>query len=550
MDTLLVLLVLTNHLILSVGKIPSFLMRSDLKEHIMAKQKEYILLPRKGLFSDALRGLEGGPLPSSRSKRSFTSSAERPGFTGGKGFRVIHSMADNGPKLVELDEEAAEKLDQDKQLRRAEKITYNLPRNKWVSKEYEISGYPFPPVMIKPPPLKLGKLSAVTIRVMEKKNGKRVPVGNGLAVIALSDYSEKLGDHEMTNSSGKVTLNLSGNTIERLYCPNLWGWGAFLKKIPIKPTIEIDLPELSEAFIDCVRRYYKKQPRFDPGIDVTVGVIDTGVGPHKDLHLIGGFNAVTGKDEKITHFHDVDKHGTFVAGLIGSRGILYPMLRGLAPGVRIRSYRVFGGDGTATNYDITKAMIIAREDKCDILNLSIESIENGLHDGALQDAIDDARNHGMIVVVAAGNDGRNHVDYPAAYQGAIAVSAMGCKETFPADALEETYVKKRNPKGNKKNEFFASFSNFGKEISVTALGVGVLSTLPRNKYGSCSGTSMAAPVVTGAAASLLSQNSVIFGKGRDLARSEAIEKLLLDNCVIRGFGPKYEGHGMPDPKKV
>ena len=515
----------------------------------MAIKKEYILLPRKGLFSDVLRGLGGGSVPSRGSRRSFTSPAERPGFIAGKGFRVIHSIADNGPKLVELDEETAAKLDQDKQLRRAEKITYNSPKNKWVLKEYEISGYPSPIDRLKLPRPGRGELPSVTIRVMEKKKGKRVPVGNGLAVIALSNYSKKLGDHEMTDSSGKVTLNLSGNIIKRLYCTNLWGWGAFLKDIPIKPTIEIDLPELSGAFIDCVRRYYKKQPRFDPGMDVTVGVIDTGVGPHKDLHLIGGFNAVTGEDEKDNDFLDVDNHGTFVAGLIGSRGILYPKLRGLAPGVRIRSYRVFGVDGTATNYDIAKAILKAQEDECDILNLSIESIENSLKDGYLQEAIDDARNHGMIVVVAAGNDGRKHVDYPAAYQGAIAVSAMGCKDTFPPDALEETYVN-RNPKGNKQNEFIASFSNIGKQISVTALGVGVLSTLPRNKYGSCSGTSMAAPVVTGAVASLLSQKPGIFKPPRNLARSEAIEKLLFANCIRRGFKKNYEGHGMPDPDKV
>ena len=61
---------------------------------------------------------------------------------------------------------------------------------------------------------------------------------------------------------------------------------------------------------------------------------------------------------------------------------------------------------------------------------------------------------------------------------------------------------------------------------------------------------MAAPIVAGAAASLLSQNPGIYNMPRNRARSDAIEQLLLVNCIKRGFGPKYEGHGMPDPEKV
>jgi subtilisin len=61
---------------------------------------------------------------------------------------------------------------------------------------------------------------------------------------------------------------------------------------------------------------------------------------------------------------------------------------------------------------------------------------------------------------------------------------------------------------------------------------------------------MAAPVVAGAAASLLSQNRDIYKMPRNRARSDAIEKLLLVNCIKRGFGPEYEGFGMPDPAKV
>lgn len=126
---------------------------------------------------------------------------------------------------------------------------------------------------------------------------------------------------------------------------------------------------------------------------------------------------------------------------------------------------------------------------------------------------------------------------------------MGCEGSFPYDVVAEQDVSwpygDKNPK-----EFIAAFSNIGKEIDVTALGVGVLSILPRNSFGACSGTSMAAPIVTGAAACLLSRNRDLYNMPRTRERSDAMVKLLCDSCTPRGFGSEFEGHGMPDPEKV
>jgi hypothetical protein len=88
-----------------------------------------------------------------------------------------------------------------------------------------------------------------------------------------------------------------------------------------------------------------------------------------------------------------------------------------------------------------------------------------------------------------------------------------------------------SPGGLDPNEFIASFSNVGVQIAIIAPGVGVLSTLPDNGYGACSGTSMAAPVVTGAIASLLSRRPDICGMPRNRARSDAIRQLLIDNFL-------------------
>jgi subtilisin len=95
----------------------------------------------------------------------------------------------------------------------------------------------------------------------------------------------------------------------------------------------------------------------------------------------------------------------------------------------------------------------------------------------------------------------------------------------------------------------AAFSNIGPEIDVTGPGVGVISTMPGPAYGVMSGTSMACPAVTGAAARLLSApaNAPILGGARDESRSNAIVQMLLQSCRLLRFGKDFEGLGLPQP---
>jgi subtilisin len=236
-----------------------------------------------------------------------------------------------------------------------------------------------------------------------------------------------------------------------------------------------------------------------------------------------------------------------VAGLVGASASSPASVRGLAPGIPLRCYRVFGQTTrTASNYSIMKAIVLAEAHGCNIINLSLGG---GPAEPVVAEAIRDARERGVLVVVAAGNNDRGQVAYPAAYPGATAVSALGALGCFPAGSFCEG-EDFRPPNGTAQNEFIARFSNIGPQIAVTAPGVGVISTLPHNRYGPYSGTSMAAPVVVGAAACLLSRNPHIYQMPRDRARSDALEQLLYKACVKRGFGAHFEGYGLPDPAAV
>ena len=167
------------------------------------------------------------------------------------------------------------------------------------------------------------------------------------------------------------------------------------------------------------------------------------------------------------------------------------------------------------------------------------SLGGGPADELTQTAIADARSAGTLVIIAAGNEDRSPVDFPAREPRAIAVSALGRKGTFPAQSTESGDV--ASPFGKDKKNFIAAFSNIGPEIDVTGPGVGVVSTVPGG-YAPMSGTSMACPAVTGFAARILSGK---LPATRDQSRSDAMAQALFVAAKTMGFPLDFQGHGLP-----
>jgi thermitase len=218
------------------------------------------------------------------------------------------------------------------------------------------------------------------------------------------------------------------------------------------------------------------------GAGVVVAVLDTGVGPHSalDLATVPGFDLVDGDRVATETLNGLDDdgdgqidegagHGTHVAGVIHQ----------VAPAAAIMPVRVLDDDGSGTMWAATEGMYLAAANGADVINMSL-----GTHGSAqpLRAAVDAVSAQGVLVVAAAGNDGKDRRSFPAAAPLALAVGSVG-----PGDVL-------------------SSFSNFGKWVDVVAPGEDIHSAypFPANSYAANSGTSMATPWVAGEAALVLS----------------------------------------------
>ncbi|HKZ51227.1 MAG TPA: S8 family serine peptidase [Dehalococcoidia bacterium] len=179
-------------------------------------------------------------------------------------------------------------------------------------------------------------------------------------------------------------------------------------------------------------------------------------------------------------------HGTFVAGIVAAAGNNGQGLAGVAWGARIMPVKVLQGD-VGSSFSVAQGMVYAAKSGARVINMSLGTCHpNRLLEDALGVAHDRYR---AVVVAAAGNAeaGCTSVNYPAAYDRAVAVGASGQADP---DAR-------------------APFSNWGPEVDFVAPGVDICSTFPGGDYRCGDGTSFAAPLVAGTVALLLAKNPAL-----------------------------------------
>jgi type VII secretion-associated serine protease mycosin len=265
------------------------------------------------------------------------------------------------------------------------------------------------------------------------------------------------------------------------------------------------------------------QVSFEPSWGVTrgggiiVAVVDSGVrADHQDLSgsVLPGMDYVTaGSNGQI----DPNGHGTHVAGIIAAHVNNALGIAGGAPDVRILPVRVLDASGGGVASNVAKGIIWAADHGARVINVSL----GGGAASGVQQAIRYANSKRAVVIAAAGNNGDsgNAPMYPAAYPEAIAVAAVDSNLSHP------------------------SFSNTGAYVDISAPGVGIISTWGSSPsaYASATGTSMATPYASAAAA-------LIFAAHPSFSAARLTQVL---EGTARDLGPagadRAFGHGLINP---
>lgn len=239
------------------------------------------------------------------------------------------------------------------------------------------------------------------------------------------------------------------------------------------------------------------------GAGVQVAVIDTGIDlKHAELKasILGGKNCSTGSS-----YADGNGHGTHVAGTIAAVNNTVGVV-GVAPSVKLWAVRVLNNAGSGTwssvicGIDFVTSKAPANGGSITVANMSlggggVSDNSCGLNNNdALHKAICRSRDAGVTYVVAAGNSGADASrSVPAAYDDAvITVAALVDSNGQPGGTGAATSYGA--------DDTFAQFSNYGSVVDIAAPGVNIKSTWKGGGYKIISGTSMATPHVTGAAA--------------------------------------------------
>jgi len=216
------------------------------------------------------------------------------------------------------------------------------------------------------------------------------------------------------------------------------------------------------------------------GTMVNVAILDSGADlDHLDLltNIKGNYNTINPRKSA----QDDHGHGTHVAGIVAAVNNDIGVV-GVGPQVNLYAVKVLNRKNEGSLSDIIDGLQWCIDNHMQVVNMSLGTLYSNQ---SFHDAIIAVHNAGIVQVAAAGNEGSGGIIYPARYSETIAVSSVDS-----ADQL-------------------ATSSSRGTEIDLAAPGVQIYSTYYDGLYTFKSGTSMAAPHVTGTAALVLSKYGML-----------------------------------------
>lgn len=254
--------------------------------------------------------------------------------------------------------------------------------------------------------------------------------------------------------------------------------------------------------------------------NVLLAVIDTGADyTHPNLAP----NVVAGYDFRDNDADPMDKtssanpgHGTHCSGIIGATGLVDGGISGMSPEVSIMPLRFLGEDGSGELDGAIKAIDYAIEHKVQVISASWGATVPLSTAKPLVEALERADKAGIIFVTAAANDGKNN----------------DTTDVYPANAGTANMMTVAASDASDKKPYW---SNYGKgKVSLAAPGDAIMSTLPGNKYGNLSGTSMATPLVAGLVAFLKAQDASLTGaEVRSLMQTTGAKVAIETACNCR-----------------
>lgn len=233
---------------------------------------------------------------------------------------------------------------------------------------------------------------------------------------------------------------------------------------------------------------------------VKIAVMDSGIELLAGIPVQGMINLVKSEQDIAYYMNDMTGHGTAVASIISD----------IDENAELYSVKIMDKDNRATLSSVVEGIYWCIDHDIDIINMSFGT---DVQSQILHKAIQDAADAGILIVSSAGNSGIAGVEYPAAFDEVIAVGAV---DTL-AQKTEESAV--------------------GEEVELAAPGEQILADSMLGLLTVVSGTSMAAPHVTGAAALLWQKDKT---KSADFIRG-----LLAESANNLG-DENFYGHGLVD----
>lgn len=274
------------------------------------------------------------------------------------------------------------------------------------------------------------------------------------------------------------------------------------------------------------------------GKGITIAILDTGIIAHKDLKgRIVNFNDVIGNRKEI---YDDNGHGTHIAGICAGNGeASRGKYKGICPEAQILAVKVLDDKGRGKEEDVVKAAEWIIDNKVNfginIVNISFGTIECENKDEItpMIVAVEKMWDSGLVVVAAAGNNGPE--------EGSITSPGIS-KKIITVGALDD--YRKVNINGKYVNNYSGVGFSKDKEIKPEVIAPAtMIRSCGINKgtvsYTEKSGTSMAAPIVSGCIGLLLNKYPGV--------RNQDIKIMLKSTCKDRGMPHNRQGYGLIDP---